>query len=323
MLPMRVQISRVAMAAPPDIQTADALGPLIGRSGDWIRQRTGVDRRHISAVSMEQLGAEAARAAIGDGPPPDLLINASLTPLQLIPDSSVFLLGALGYSGIPAFSVHATCLSFAVALSQAAALIHAGLYRRILIVSAETGSLCRDFEEPESAALIGDGAGAALVEATPEGEDSALLAFRMATWPEGAGYAELRGLGTRNFPEAPHTRPADNRFHMRGPRLFRFTAQRFGPFLAELLGPLGLSPADIDLVVPHQASGPALDALPAFGFDPARVVNIIAEYGNCIAASLPMALAVAQAEGRLRRGDRVLLLGSGAGLSLAAALLRW
>ena len=254
---------------------------------------------------------------------PDLILNASLTPMQLIPDSSVFVQQALGLSGIPSFSLHATCLSFLTALNTAGAYVQSGLYRRILIVSAEQGSVCRDFEDPESAALIGDGAAAAWVEPVTDGEDSGLLGFSMHTFPEGAEFTEIRGCGTRFHPNRPDAQPSDNLFRMNGPRVYRMAFSRADDVLDEAFGQAGLTRDDIDLVIPHQASGPMIAAIPRFGFPAERVVDVVGKYGNCIAASMPMALAEAHQSGRLQRGNTVLMFGTGAGLSMAAAILRF
>lgn len=321
--PLRIRIAGTGLWLPPRVQTAAELAPLVGRDEAWIRDRTGVTERRISDESMAVMAARAGRLALGKGGPPDLVINASVTPIQLIPDSSVFILKELGYEGISGFSVHATCLSFLVALRQAAALVAVGAYRRVLVVSAEQGSVCRDLNEPESAVLIGDGAAAAVVEATPKDHNSALLGFMMETFPDGVHLAELRGCGTRRHPNNPETVSTDNLFHMNGPSIYRSALGRVRSQLKALLDSLDLSMADIDLVVPHQASGLALAALPRLGFESDRIVDVIAEYGNCIAASLPMALARADMDGRLSRGDRVLLLGTGAGLSVAGAVIRW
>jgi 3-oxoacyl-[acyl-carrier-protein] synthase-3 len=320
---LQSKIVSVGMAVPDEVQTSEELAPIINRNKDWILSRAGVARRHISAKSMDELGAEAAAEAIGKGPPPDLIINASVTPLQLIPDSSVFIAKELGYEGIPSFSIHATCLSFIVALKTAASMIAAGTYHRILIVSSETGTPWRNMKEPESAALFGDGAAAAVVEATPDGEESAILGWKMMTWPDGANLTEFRGAGTRHPPGYPETTPEDNLFHMEGPRVFRIARQRLAVVLKELSYETGLTIKDIDHVIPHQASGPALASAPAYGIDADKLVNIIADYGNCIAASIPMALAVALDDDRIRRGDLLLLGGTGAGLSIGFLLMRW
>lgn len=318
---MQVQISHAAHFASPVVETAEDLAPRVGRSAEWIVQHTGVLRRHICQTSMEEQAAAAARRVLEGGAPPDLIVNASLTPRQLIPDSSVFIQRELGFSGVPSFSVHATCLSFLVALHNVSALISAGAYRRVLIVSSEKGSVCRDFTEPESAVLIGDGAAAAVVE--PAAGPSQILAYHMSTWGEGAELTELRGCGIYRHPNDAATVAEDNLFHMNGLGVYKMARRRVAVVLKQLLKQAGLRQQDIDVVVPHQASGPALTALQRYGFSADQVVDIIGEYGNCIAASIPMALSHALAEGRLKRGQTVLLLGTGAGLSVGGMVLRW
>jgi 3-oxoacyl-[acyl-carrier-protein] synthase-3 len=320
---MRAKIVSTGRYLPERVETAADLAAQLGVSEEWIVSRTGVRCRHVASESMGEMGARAARLALGDGPPPDLLINASGVAHQVLPDSSVFISDALGFAGIPSFSVHATCLSFAVALHNAAALIDAGAYRRILVVSSDLGTRGRNFDEPESAALFGDGAGAAVVEPTPDGESSAVLGFEFATWPKGAHLTEVRGGGTRLHPQDPRTTPADNLFHMDGAGVYKMAIRRVPGVFQRLFSRCGIGPADVDVVVPHQGSGPAVAAADRFGFRPETVVRRVAEEGNCVAASLPLALAWANENGRIRRGDRVLLCGTGAGLSVLGLLLRW
>lgn len=317
-----VSIVGTGMYAPERVVTAAELAPQIGKSQRWVERRTGVLERRIADEPMNVMAAKAARQALGDGGPPDLVINASLTPLQLIPDSSVFILEELGMSGVASFSVHGTCLSFLVALHNAAALVHSGCYRRILVVSAEQGSVCRDFDQPESAALIGDGAGAAVVERSSRPEQG-IISFAQQVFPDGAQLTELRGCGTRKHPNDPATTVSDNLFQMSGPGVYKMALRRVPPIIGGLLDGAGLTPSDIDLVVPHQPSGHGMKAYQRLGFVEDQIVDIIGQYGNCIAASLPMALATAEAEGRLKRGDLVMMLGTGAGLSIAGMLLRW
>jgi 3-oxoacyl-[acyl-carrier-protein] synthase-3 len=308
---------------PERVETAADLAPRIGRSAGWIVERTGVSERRVADEAPERMAASAARRALGSGPPPDLLINASATPRQLIPDTSVFVLRELGLAGIACHSVHATCLSFLVALRTAGALVEVGACRRALVVSSEIGTVARDWAEPESAVLLGDGAAAAVIEPTPEGGRSRLLGYRTATWPSGAAWAELRGTGVRERDGTIAADAGDPRFHMNGPRMFKLAMVHITRVLGGLFADTGLGAADMDLVVPHQPSQPGIESLSRWGFPAERVVNVVAKYGNCIAASLPIALATADAEGRLRRGDKVLLIGTGAGLSVGAAILEW
>ncbi|MBX2804201.1 MAG: ketoacyl-ACP synthase III [Myxococcales bacterium] len=314
---MDVQISSLGWWVPEQVQTAEELSPQIGRSASWIESRSGVHRRRVSDLPMEQMAAHAAKRAIGDGAPPDLILNASLTPVQLLPDSSVYVQQALGLSGIPSFSVHASCLSFMVGLHTAAHFAAAGTYQRILLVSAEKGTGFRNLDEPESAALIGDGAAAAIVEPG----SGRLVDFALQTFPEGSEHAQFRGAGTRVPPW--EAEPADYQFSMNGPRIFRFAYTRLHEMLFGFLDKHRLRVSDVDLVVPHQMSGPGVEAFRRVGFSDEQLVDIVAEYGNCIAASIPMALAHAQEQGRLRPGAKVLLVGTGAGISVCVALLEW
>ncbi|MFT7521157.1 MAG: 3-oxoacyl-[acyl-carrier-protein] synthase-3, partial [Kiritimatiellia bacterium] len=261
---MRLQILRTALYLPPTVQTAAELAPLIGRSERWIVERTGVLERRVSTEPMHELAARVLTQVLGDGPLPDLLINASMTPVQLIPDSSVFIQRSMKWQEIPSFSIHATCMSFMLALHNAAALLHAGAYDRVAVVSAEQASLSRDWGHPESAALIGDGAAAVILQRTPEGEGSELLAWSQSTWPQGADLAEIRGGGTRLHPNDPATVPADNLFRMRGTRIYKMAVQRVVDLANELVAQAGISWDDIDVVVPHQASGPGVMATSKF-----------------------------------------------------------
>ncbi len=317
-----LQIVSMGLVVPPTIESAADLAPRLGRSKEWIEGRTGVSERRVAHETMAEMAAAAVREAVGDGPRPDLLINASLTPMQLAPDSSVFILRQLGWHGTPGFSLHATCLSFLDALPVVAGLLDTRAFPRVVVVSAERGSVCRDFGEPESAALIGDGAAAAVFATAPTG-GPALLGHAMGTWPDGADLAGIEGFGERHPPYAADTSDAHHRFHMRGPAVYRFTRSKVSDLLDALLSQLGMTAADIDVVVPHQASGPALASLERLGFPADKVVNIVGWAGNCIAASLPMAMAVAVRDGRLAPGRTVLLLGTGAGVSVSAAVLRW
>ena len=319
-----VKIVSTGFYLPPKIQTAAELAPLIGRSEKWILSRTGVAERRIAEEPMDVMAAKAAQNALGDGPPPDCILNASATPLQLIPDSAPFIARALGLKGIPAWSVHATCLSFLVALNTASALIHAKMYKRILVVSSETGTSFRDFDEPESASLFGDAAAAAVVEATPPDENSALVDWEMQTWPEGAELTEFRGAGTKHPPNHPtKTGAKDNLFQMQGTKVYRMARNRIKENLSALFARTNFTVNDIDWLIMHQASGRAVQMAESYGIPPEKTVNIVEKVGNTIASSIPLVLATADKRGLLKRGDLLLLGGTGAGLSVAFTIIRW
>jgi 3-oxoacyl-[acyl-carrier-protein] synthase-3 len=296
----------------------------------WIEARTGVrERRWVSGENHAWLAAQATHEAVSQVglhlSDIDLIINASGSHDQDVPDGGPLLQRALGLgqSGIPCFSLHATCLSFIVGLEVAANFLMSGRYQHILIVSAEIASCGLDFAEPESASLMGDGAAAVVLTHTPPGETAQFHAIRLETYGDGADLAEVRGGGSRRHPNHPETTPADNLFHNKGPQLLKLT-RRYSPAFLERLQP-GLSTGlgDIKLVVPHQASLLGLRMLRHFGWPEAQVMVVLDRLGNCIAASIPLALYEAVAEGRVQRGDKVLLVGSGAGLSLGGVIFTY
>lgn len=318
-----MRVSAVAMAVPSQVQSADELAPLIDRSAQWIQEHTGVLNRHIAAANMApaELAAIAAREVISKTGKPDLILYAGALTQQLVPDTSVFVQKALGLEGINAFTVNQTCLSFIAAIQVANSLLKDRAYARILICSAELATRGRSFKEPESASLLGDGAAAAIVEYTSD-SSSELLHCQIQTWPEGTELCYVRA-GNHPPPSATADHEELFRFHMHGPQLYRFVRPRLKKFIAEFLASANCSIDEIQVIVPHQASGPGLRILEQCGFSHERIINVVADYGNCVAASIPMAIAVANKEQRLVRGDKLLLIGTAAGVSVGAALLRW
>lgn len=315
-----VRIAGVGWYAPPRVETATAVADILGVSEAWLLRHAGARERRVADEPVEALAAHAVRAAVGDQPPPDALVFAAATTRQLIPDTSAFVAGELGWSGLATWTVNAACLSFLPALAQAGALIQAGVMRRVVVVSAERGTLGRSPLAPEAAALLGDGAAAVLLEAPAAGDPAGLMSLTLRTLPEGAELAQVPGYGAHR----PHNDAADRAFSMHGPRIYRLVRAALPEVVDASLAAAGVGIDDIDLVVPHQASGRALDLLiPALRLREDRVVRIHDGFGNCVAASLPMALAMAAERGQLRRGDHVLLVGTGAGVSLGAAVLRW
>ncbi len=306
---------------PPRIQTSEELSSYIGKSNNWIIKHTGVKERRISEIDVDQMAAIACKEAIGDKQQPDLIINGSGVPKQTLPDTSVFIQQQLGYSGIPSFSVHSTCLSFIVALNTAASLLESNSYEKILIVSSDRGTRGRNFDEPESSALLGDAAAAIYVEKTDN--NIGLVNYSMNTYPEGILLTQVKGGGTNLHPQDIETKKSDNLFTMNGPQVYRMARKKVYDLINKDLSKFNLKPSDINLVIPHQASGMAVKAYSKYGgFEESSVVDIIETTGNCVAASIPLALVMAHREDRIKSGNLVYLIGTGAGLSIASFLLR-
>ncbi len=320
---MNAQIIAIDHAVPRLAQTAEELSPLIGRSADWIRDQAGVNRRFCSDVNDDpaKLVASVAKPMIERWGAPDLVLHAASMPRQMIPDTSVFVMRELGLAGVPGFAVNAACLSVLVAMKTATSLIADGSYQRVLICTSEFGTHGRDFNQPDSAALIGDGAAAMMLEATDE--PLGIRHYSMETWPEMADLAEFRGGGFMRRPSHPDTTSEDYQFHMDGKQLLRFISPKLARFVRRFLGECQLKMSDIDLLVPHQTSAAGMKLLERIGFPREKTVDILSRYGNCVAASIPMALSIAQQEGRIQKGRNILVLGTASGLSIGAALVRW
>jgi 3-oxoacyl-[acyl-carrier-protein] synthase-3 len=303
---------------------------LCGLKRGWIEKRTGVrQRRWVEGETVLDLASEAAREALDDAGMAagelDLIINASGTAPQAIPDGAHLLQRELGLqdSGISCMTVHTTCLSFLTALDTAASLMAAGRYRNVLIVSADIASCGINFKEPESAALFGDAAAAVVATRPENGASSGILSARMESYSSGAEYTEIRGGGTLRHPNRPNTQAEDNLFHMHGPQIYKMARQHAAGFLERLRPGLSKGPGSIKHVVPHQASILAVRGLRRYGVPDEMVSVNLDRYGNCVAASLPLTLYDAVRAGRIQRGDEVLLIGTGAGLCFGGIILRY
>ena len=321
---LNVKISGSGLYLPPRIERSEELAPLLKRSTNWIHQKSGVYERRISDIDVDEMGAIAGKEALDSGDQPDLIINASGVPKQTIPDTSTFFQKEMGFEGIPSFSIHCTCLSFIAAFHTASSLIQSKSYKRILIISSDRGTIGRNFDEPESASLLGDGAASVLLEPSFNQESSQLLYHTMSTWPSGTNLTEVRGGGTKKHPLNPNTKREDNLFSMDGPAVYKIARKQVYRMLLRALNETGLDKESIDWVIPHQASKKAVDAYSIVGgFRDKQVLETVSKFGNCVAASVPMTLVMAIKDRRIKRGDLVMLIGTGAGLSAACSLIRY
>ena len=329
--PMPIKILGMGRYLPKRVVTNETVEQLAGMEPGAIdKTAAGVrERRWIEGEESNSfMGAEAAREALDDAgltiDDVDLILNASGTQEMVIPDGSTLIQRQLGKgdSGLTSMSVHTTCLSFLAAFNIAANFLTTGQFQKILIVSSDVGSRNINPRQTESFTLFGDVAAAAVVARTPEGESSGLRNFVFRTYGEGAFYTMVN-TGTAMPPHLPESTLDDKLFHMEGKRVFRM-AHKYGATTLEELRP-GLSKGlgDIRMVVPHQASGFALKALAFYGWPDEKVAVTVDRLGNCIAASLPATLYEVVRDGRIERGDEVLLIGTGAGLSIGGAIITY
>jgi 3-oxoacyl-[acyl-carrier-protein] synthase-3 len=301
-------ISGWGIAVPDKIVTNDDLSATLDTSDAWITERTGIKQRHIGGTTSE-LAIGAGRQALeraGRRPEEiDLLVLATTTPDATVPGTSATVQNALGTAG-GAFDLNAACSGFVYALIAAHGMALAGS-RRILVIGSDTLSRITDWDDRTLAVIVGDGAGAVVLEATDgPGE---LLA-----WDLGAD-GSLR-----------HLLMCDHGgfLYMNGKEIFRHAVRAVVDSSLTALGRAGMAPADVDVFIPHQANARIITAArERLGIDEERCIVTIDRYGNTSSASVPLALADALDTGRLRPGATVLLSGFGGGMTWASAVLRW
>ena len=291
----------------------------------------GVRHRHFAAPTETSsvMAAEALRQALAAAglaaTELDVLIAVSVLPEQPMPTNAVLVHRTLAMSAhTTCFDVNGACLGFLHALETASLSVAAGRYRYAAVVASEVASKGLNWTSAETSALFGDGAAAVVLGRATPADESAMLGFSFETHSQGAYLCEIAAGGTRyNSVTAPPS-PDDYLFRMDGPGVFQLATRVFPGFLDRALAAAGCSRTAIDCVLPHQASYLGLRFLTQrLGLPPERVVEILPTHGNQVSASLPSTLHAAVSTGRLRRGELALLLGTGAGLSLGAVLLRY
>lgn len=304
-----------------------------GKPKGWTRRHVGIDHRHY-ATAQEPASMMAASAAVdalaraGLGADElDCVVSACSVMEQAIPCTAVLVHRRLGLagSGIPAFDINSTCLSFVTALDLIATAIAAGRYRRVLIVASEVASAGLNWDDPDTAALFGDGAVAVVVGSCAAEDGSQLIAAHMETYSEGAELCRVRSGGTRiRIDDGVEAFVAGARFEMSGRATYKLAAKHLPAYLDRLLARAGISASELKKLVPHQASAKALKHLEVALQLPAdALVRVLATRGNQMAASIPIALHHAIVHEEIARGDLVALVGSGAGLSFGGAVLRY
>lgn len=327
MLP--IKIAGLGHYLPECVVSSTELEARLSLTPGFIEQSAGIrERRFASHETSAGMAASAARQALqlaGREPAElDLIVGASTSPQQCIPCTAALVQRELGApDGRSAcFDVNATCLSFLFALQAVAPLVAAGAYRNALIFSSEIICHSLDFNQPHSAVLFGEAAAAAVVTRADETDQSVWHQALFETHSSGADYTRIVGGGALHHPNDPATTRQMNMFDMNGRAIMQQAGRLIGSFTERVLQRTGWAREDVDLLVPHQASKPALGLLvERLGFRSEQLFVNLPTRGNCVAASIPLAFSEALEQGRLRRGQRVLLLGSGAGLTLGAVTL--
>ncbi|MGE4372867.1 MAG: beta-ketoacyl-ACP synthase III [Xanthobacter sp.] len=309
---------------PENILTNEALSQRIDTSDEWIVQRTGICQRHIAADGeyTSHLGLAAARRALEDAGMDaqdiDLIVLATSTPDQTFPATSATIQAELGITHGAAFDVQAVCSGFVFALSTADAYLRTGAFRRALVIGAETFSRILDWEDRGTCVLFGDGAGAMILEAVPESEANGAGVLTSHLRTDGRHRNKLYVDG------GPSTTGTAGHLRMEGREVFKHAVGMITDVIEDAFTATGENAESIDWFVPHQANRRIIDAsAQKLGIAPEKVVVTVDKHGNTSAASIPLALDVASKDGRLRKGDLVLIEAMGGGFTWGSALLRW
>ncbi len=296
------------------------LAQQVDTSDEWIIERTGIRSRYIAGEgeTTASLATEAARQALANAGIPasevDLIVLATATPDQTFPSSATKVQAALGINDCIAFDVHAVCTGFLYAVSVADAMLRAGSGRTALVIGAETFSRILDWEDRTTCVLFGDGAGALVLRA--EEGDRGILATKL--------HADGRHNDLLFVDGGPSTTGTVGKLRMKGREVFRHAVVNLAEVMREVLGATDLTADDVDWVVPHQANARILDATAKkLGLPSEKVVVTVDRHANTSAASVPLALDAAVKDGRIKRGDVVVLEAMGGGFTWGAAVLRY
>ena len=310
---------------PARVLTNNDLARMVDTSDDWITQRTGIRERHIAAdnETTSDLALAAARAALAnakvDAQSIDLIVLATSTPDNTFPATAVAVQAALGITHGAAFDLQAVCSGFVYSLATVDGLLRSGAFRRALVIGAETYSRSLDWKDRATCVLFGDGAGAFVVEAVTQPgthADRGLLATRLRS--DGRHKTKLYVDG------GPSSTGTVGKVRMEGRAVFKHAVAMISDVVFDVFKATGYTAADIDWFVPHQANKRIIDdSAHKLGIAPQKIVTTVDRHGNTSAASIPLAVSVAVADGRIKRGDLLLLEAMGGGFTWGAALLRW
>jgi 3-oxoacyl-[acyl-carrier-protein] synthase-3 len=323
-----VQITALGTYVPPRLLTNKDFERMVDTTDEWIRTRTGIRERHIvdKGVASSDLAVEAARLALAerkmDAREIQAIIVATVTPDMLFPATACLVQHKLGIKGAWGFDLSAACSAFVYALQTGAQFISTGTHQRVLIIGSDVMSSILDYSDRATSILFGDGAGAVILE--PAGDGEGILDFVHEI--DGAGGCSLYMPGGGSLHPASHE-TVDKKMHVvhqDGQAVFKYAVRKMGEVCERLLQRNQVKPQDIDCFIPHQANQRIIQATAErLGLRRESVIINIDRYGNTTAGTIPLAMETARREGKLKKGDLVLLASVGAGFTVGATLLRW
>jgi 3-oxoacyl-[acyl-carrier-protein] synthase-3 len=315
-------MTAVGSYLPANVVTNEALSSFVDTDDAWIRRRTGIAQRHLVAdgETTADLANNAASKALANagltGAEIDLIIVATTTPDNTFPSTATKLQNMIGAKGAIAFDVQAVCAGFVYALDIADAMLQSGRGRRALVVGAESFSKLLDWKDRTTCVLFGDGAGAVVLELADNADD---WGIRSSVLHSDGAYRDILYVDG-----GPSVNAAVGHVRMEGKEVFRHAVEKLASVMDEALGAANMQAHEIDWLVPHQANIRIIDAMQKkMGLPSDRVVRTVEQHANTSAASIPLALATAVGDGRIKNGDVVAMEAIGGGLVWGAALVKF
>jgi len=327
--PIRAKISALGTYVPPRLLTNADLEKMVDTTDQWIFDRTGIRQRHLvdKGVATSDLSVEAAKRALAErGLAPadiELIIVATVTPDMFFPSTACLVQHKLGAKGTWGFDLSAACSAFVYALQVGAQFITSGAHQKVIVIGADVMSSIIDYTDRATCVIFGDGAGAVILEPA---EDDSLGIIDYLHEIDGAGACSLYMPGGGSLNPSTHE-TVDRKMHyvhQDGQAVFKYAVKKMAELCEKILERNQLKGSDIKAFIPHQANKRIITATAErVGMDPASVIINIERYGNTTAGTIPLAMQTAREEGRLKKGDLVLLASVGAGFTVGATLLRW
>jgi 3-oxoacyl-[acyl-carrier-protein] synthase-3 len=322
------KITGVAGYVPPKVLTNADLEKMVDTNDEWIRTRTGIRERHVveKGIATSHLATEAAQAVLAEtgtnASDIELIVVASVTPDMMFPAMACLVQERLGAKKAWGFDLSAACSGFAYALTVGAQFVGSGAHRKVLVIGSDAMSTILDYRDRATCVLFGDGAGAVLLEPALDGEG--ILDFAHDIDGSGGQFLYMPGGGSLHPPTHETVDKNMHVVHQEGSQVFKYAVRRMAEQATALLERNGFTSKDLALVVPHQANLRIIRAMQdRLGIDDAKVMVNIDRFGNTTAGTIPLGLRDAVAEGRLHKGDLVLLVAVGAGYTTGGVLLRW
>jgi 3-oxoacyl-[acyl-carrier-protein] synthase-3 len=325
----RAKISALGTYVPPDVITNKDLEKLVETNDEWIVDRTGIRERHVLAkgLGVSDMCAEAARRCLQQrgiaATEVEAILVGTVTPDMMFPSTACLVQDKIGAKGAWGFDVSAGCSGFVYALQAGAKLVESGAHAKVLVCGADANTRMTDYTDRATCVLFGDGGGAVLLEPCEEGEIG-LIDFVHEV--DGAGGAALHMKAGGSLNPASHE-TVDKKMHyiyQDGQAVYKFAVRKMAESTLKVLERNGMTGADLDVFIPHQANKRIITATAdRLGMDPERVIINIENYGNTSSGTIPLAMEAAIEQGKLKKGDLVLLAAVGAGFTVGAALLRW